>query len=358
MMPWTRRRVLEQRIAELERRDSSYTDVLVASLTANASGETTAFPTATAALEACSGLVGRAFASAAVSAPDAVREALTPDFLALLGRALIRRGELVALVDVRDGRLMLWPASSHDIDGSYDAWTYRLNMAGPGEQATREQLPAGAVVHVRYASDPETPWRGYGPLQVAQLAGRLSAETTAALADEASMPRGAVLPMPVDGQDPTIEALKADIKKLRGRLAFVESTKNRWHSDDTRSGARDDWMMRRIGAEPPASMVSLAEHATMEVIIACGFSPALFAATGDGTARREAFRQVLHTVVQPLARLVETELSEKLEAEVTLSFDSLFAADLSGRARAFQSLVGGGMDPAKAAALAGLMEAE
>ena len=36
----------------------------------------------------------------------------------------------------------------------------------------------------------------------------------------------------------------------------------------------------------------------------------------------------------------------------------MFASDLSGRARAFQSMVGGGMDVQKAAALAGLMEPE
>jgi len=37
-------------------------------------------------------------------------------------------------------------------------------------------------------------------------------------------------------------------------------------------------------------------------------------------------------------------------------FDALFASDLSGRVRAFQSTVAAGMDPARAAALAGLME--
>jgi hypothetical protein len=36
----------------------------------------------------------------------------------------------------------------------------------------------------------------------------------------------------------------------------------------------------------------------------------------------------------------------------------MFASDLSGRARAFQSMVGGGMDVSKAAALAGLMDAD
>ncbi|MCY4511315.1 MAG: hypothetical protein OXG35_30780 [Acidobacteria bacterium] len=38
-----------------------------------------------------------------------------------------------------------------------------------------------------------------------------------------------------------------------------------------------------------------------------------------------------------------------------MNLDRLFAADLAGRARAFQSMVGGGMDPGKAAGLAGLM---
>ena len=42
------------------RADSSYTDALIAAITANAKGQTTAFPTAVGALEAASGLVGRA----------------------------------------------------------------------------------------------------------------------------------------------------------------------------------------------------------------------------------------------------------------------------------------------------------
>lgn len=37
----------------------------------------------------------------------------------------------------------------------------------------------------------------------------------------------------------------------------------------------------------------------------------------------------------------------RLDAPIGLNLDRLFAADLSGRARAFQSLVGGGMDPAR-----------
>ena len=46
------------------------------------------------------------------------------------------------------------------------------------------------------------------------------------------------------------------------------------------------------------------------------------------------------------------------EPGLRLVWDELRASDLAGRARAFQSMVGAGMDIAKAAALPGLTEAE
>ena len=57
-----------------------------------------------------------------------------------------------------------------------------------------------------------------------------------------------------------------------------------------------------------------------------------------------------------MARVVASELAVKLDIPgLSFDFSALFASDLSGRARAFQSMVGGGMDVGKAAALAGLM---
>ena len=95
----------------------------------------------------------------------------------------------------------------------------------------------------------------------------------------------------------------------------------------------------------------------MAVLAACGVPPPLVA-PGDGTAAREAWRRFLHGTIHPLGEIVAEEASRKLGIDVGLSFDRLFASDLSGRARAFQSMVNGGMDAGKAAALAGLMEAE
>ena len=56
--------------------------------------------------------------------------------------------------------------------------------------------------------------------------------------------------------------------------------------------------------------------------------------------------------------MVEAELTEKLETPVRLDWSELRASDITGRARAFQSLVGSGMDVAKASALSGLLMPE
>ena len=86
-------------------------------------------------------------------------------------------------------------------------------------------------------------------------------------------------------------------------------------------------------------------------------SPALFDPRAAAAAR-ESWRQLLFGVVAPLARIVSHELTVKLEADVTLTFEELRGSDLAGRARALQSMVGGGMALERAATLAGLMAPE
>ena len=342
-----------------KRADSSYTDALVAVISANAGGQTTAFPTATSALESCAGLVGRAFASADITAPDYAIEALSPDTLSMIGRALIRRGEILFEVDVSMGQVRLMPAASHDVDGDPDprTWRYRLNLGGPDLQITRENLGSESVIHIQYAKDPETPWRGVSPLSVAQLAGRLSAETSAALADEMSGPRGSFLPLPSkDGIDATTTALKGDIKTARGGMLTVESMGANWNAGA--DAPKGDWSQIRFGAMPPDSLVKLLGAASIEVMSACGLSADLWL-PGDGTGKRESWRQALHGVIAPLGRIVENELRRKLNApELSLSWQELMASDLQGRARSFQSMINGGMEIGKAAALSGLLMPE
>ena len=185
---------------------------------------------------------------------------------------------------------------------------------------------------------------------MAALAGRLSAETVRALGDESSGPVGRLLGIPVDGQDATVEGLKADIKNAAGRVALLET--GDWGNAGGDTSV--DLDTKRFGAEPPASLVDLVDVSSREIYAACGFNTALWGGS-QAASVREAWRLALFGVLSPLGRLVEAELKDKLDDEVSLSWQELRASDLSGRARAFQSMVGGGMDISKAIAVAGLM---
>ena len=347
--PWKRR----------ETRASTYEDALIDLLVGQAEGGQGPSATATAALEAASGIVARAFAAAETSGPVEYIEALTPDCLGMIGRALIRRGDVLFLIEVSRGELGLIPASEWDVEGGYHpaTWSYRLTLAGPTRQLVMRNVPAERVLHFRYAADPARPWYGVGPIQSAALSGKLSARTLNALADESGSMVGYVAPMPKDGQDSTVTQLRRDLRNSKGKTHLVESMSTGWAADDTRTRPARDWMRQRWGPEPPAAMIELQREATREVLAACGLSPALFDAKA-AAASREAYRQALHGTIAPLGRKVQAELAGKLDADIGLSFDSLFAADIMGRARAFNSLVGGGMSPAHAAGIVGIEATE
>ena len=333
------------------RQESGYTDVLIAALVSRAEGKSLALPSATAALEAASGTVGRGFAGCEVTGPESLTRALTPGVLEMIGRSLIRRGELVFLIDTQAGKLRLIPAETHDVTGGPypEEWEYRLTLGGPTRTMTHEFVPATSVLHFKYAADPSTPWRGNGPIAVANLAGKLSAETVNALANESSGPVGRLLGIPVDGDSATVLALKTDIAQARGRTAIIEG------GDWGASGdAKVSLKSERFGSEPPSSLVDLLNVSSREIYSACGLNAAIWG-SGDAASTREAWRLCLFSVLSPLGRLVQAELQDKLDDEVSLSWQELRASDLSGRSRAFQSMVNGGMSVTDAVAVAGLM---
>ena len=337
-----------------ERRQAGYTDGVVQALLSRASG-THADPAATAAVEAAAGALSRAFASADVTPLTPATRGITPDVLAQIGRALIVPGEIVLILAVGEGRVVMLPAAAWDVTGAADAstWRYRCDLAGPSGSTTIAR-PAEGVIHCRYSIDPARPWQGVGPLARARLSGRLSAEVEAALGDEAGGTRGYVLPIPSDGQDDSVSDLRRDIGTLQGKTALVETAMAGW-GDGRMAAPRGDYQPQRLGANPPASLATLRSDAAQAVLSACGV-PVELVTPGDGTGQREAWRRFLHGCVQPLAACVATELAAKLDTPtLSLSFDKLFASDLSGRARAFQSMVGGGMAVDQAAGLAGLL---
>ena len=358
-MRWPWQRQAETRGA------APYTDAIVSAILARAGGGGSADAGTTGAVEAAASLAARAFASAKLT-PEA--PGVTPLVLSTIGREIVRRGECLFVIDVDADGLRLWPSNSWDITGGVapQSWTYRVDLAAP--DSTRSVVaPAAGVVHVRAYVEPSAPWRGISPLTGAASTARLLAETEAALADESSGARGYVLPMPQgpagddeeDGEtaDPLAD-LQRDIGALKGKTVLVETAAAGW--GEGRSAApQADWKPRRIGADPPDSLRQLRLDAEMTVLGASGTPVELIAAKSDGAAVREAWRRYAHAFLQPVGQIVAAELADKLERPgLALDFSALFASDIAGRARAFSSMVNGGMDVDKAAALSGLLAGE
>ena len=72
-----------------------------------------------------------------------------------------------------------------------------------------------------------------------------------------------------------------------------------------------------------------------------------------GPSQREAWRQLLAGTVEPLARLIEAEVSRVLESSVSLRFDKLAGVDAAGRARAVHVLAQAGVPQDDALAMVG-----
>lgn len=137
--PWQRR----------ETRAASFTDAVTQALLAEASG-TTGYETTVAIVEACAGWWSRAFAAATVTPTSTTARSLTPLVLSQIGRDLL-------VVE-------LYPLAQFEIVGTRSSWDYQVEVEQPDGTATTGRLPGEQVIHLRYAVDPERPWKGLGPL--------------------------------------------------------------------------------------------------------------------------------------------------------------------------------------------------
>ena len=336
-----------------------FSDAVVRLLETQAAG-TAADAGGTAALEAASGALRRAFASAKVQGDSMVKATVTPKYLAQVGRDLIRSGDSLHVIKVeRTGRVRLLPASDWHFEGSGDpdSWTVRATYYGPSDSTTK-YVPFSGVVFLTWGSTPGQPYIGTAPMQWANLTSRLLGQTERSLADEMSGPLAQILTIPADGGDgedtDPLAMLKADIARARGKAILLETTQA-GYGDGRSAAPQRDWRPTRLGPMPPESMALIRDAAFNSVLAATGTPPALFI-DSDGASQREALRRWHFNVVLPMARLLEAELSEKLEADVGLHFDN-YALDLVGRSNAFAKLKDSGYSAQQAEDITGLMVA-
>ena len=336
-----------------------YTEIISRLIEAQAAG-TTQQASATAAVEASAGALSRAFMGATVEGPADVAEAVSPRCLAQIGRDLVRVGESLHVIRYMGGKLRLIPCSTWYWEGDADpsTWLATCTAYGPSGSSTW-RVGMDSVVFVAWGSPTARPYHGLSPSSWSADTSRLMANAERSLANEAGGPVAQLLPVPLDGGDgdgdtDPLAALKADIGKARGGAMLVETTAAGW-SEGAVAAPRADWKQSRLGPMPPDSMVKLADSAFSRVLAAAGVPPSLFVDDADGTAQREGLRRYHMGVVVPLARLLETELSEKLGAAVRLKFDR-YPMDMVSRAQTFAKLAAvEGVTPELALELSGMV---
>ena len=325
----------------------SYTDQVIARMLTASAG--VGDGGALAAIETAARWWGFGLASATVKPSNIALNAITPGLLDTIGRALCRSGESLHVIAVRNGRVMLTPTASWTVGGSDDpaTWLYRCDLCGPDSTRT-VTLPSASVLHVRYAPHPSRPWTGRSPVMLAMDTARAAGLLETATAGELNFSQKQVLsPRRNPGDYAPVDTLGPEtIQKIVDAFsAHVSSDAFVIPADVTAT---------RLGPEPPDSFPLLRDRLENSLLALHGLPPALLASRGTGTAMREAFRQVLHSLLKPLGALVVEELREKLHPDAALDFSALRAGDIAGTARAFNSLTTAGLTPAAAAAAVGL----
>ena len=335
-----------------EHRNAPYTDAITTQILANAQGTgTEPNPKNTGAASLAAAVVARAFASADVKGIE-----IDSSLLADIGFDLVIRGE--SLIVKYKGNLVR--PSHWDVQGRspvQDDWMYKVQLPGPDE-SIKTNYSGRMVAHPRWNADPVRPWVGVPPMDRMPNMGKLLAQLEEATANEATCPTGYLVTIPTDGQDDTINDLKEDIGTLKGNVALMETTQGGWGRGPYGSPAAD-WKPQRIGPAPPVSIAELLRLSQMTVLAHLGI-PIELITSSDGTGQREAWRRCLHSTLQPLSKIVGDQLSRLSMGNLSVTFDfhKLFASDITGRSRAFNSMVQGGMDIAQAAAQSGLLQAD
>ncbi len=329
------------------RAELDYTDKVIEYIERQAAG-LNADPTALMLVAACAGIWERCIAAATVEPASGALAGVTPQMLALAGRDLALRGNSIWAIQVTPaGQVLLVPASSFDIAGGPDpaSWRYSLDLAGPSLSGTRV-YERDSVLHFRLQADAREPWRGASPLQSARLGFDLAAALEKAMRDETRLPVSRIVTVS-GGRSESVDELSAKIAEGGVATTDVEGA--------SPSG------LHRIQASPSETAKALRSDLGEEICAAFGASPVLFAAQGDGSGQREAWRRFWAGTIAPVGRIIEAELQAQLDPAATVHFRDMRASDedgmsraISRRAAAYKTFRDAGIEDAEARRLAGL----
>ena len=339
-----------------KRQDSSdYTDAVLAYLTSISTDGVNPRADISSGAEMAAGIISRSFLNCEIRGSEVFNKKMLYEIsrdLILYGASLWTpvRGEWT--------RAAYW-----NIKGGINrsSWKYQVDFHGPSTTDTlysKHGLNHDDVFHCIYSSIPGRVWEGNSPIRRSIEIANMLSLAEKKTKEEFNATVAALIPAPLqvkEGDADPYREIKMLLSKLGGRSTIVENFAGGMGNADNRTGG-EGWNQKRIGPSPPQGIVEVLKYGQNSVAQLMGIPAALINGEAAGPALREANRQFLYSTIKPLARLVEYEWHRTSMEKIKINCDPIMASDLSGRARAFQSLVGGGMEIEKAAGLAGLME--
>lgn len=309
-----------------------------------------------AALETAAGVWARAFLSASVSPSNFATDTLNGIVLSQIARSMCVRGESVFLITPNG----LMEVGTFDIKGgpNEESWQYSCDLAGPSMTRT-VKVGSESVIHCRYATHPSRPWRGLSPLRMADQTRDLAGRLERGLTWEANSPVGTIIFSGNAQSDASVADelregnLGASNPRREGPLKILDAfsrlkggmiVANTNRDDGTSFGvANDPPTTERVGMRPQPEVTELRKSVYQSVLSACGVHPALAGETSAG-ALREGWRVVLHGTLTPVSKIIANECGRKLGVPgLQINFHELYAADVTGRARALKGMVEAGI---------------
>ena len=283
--------------------------------------------------------------------------ALTPLTLSMMAWQVIAYGNAVYRISINPntGAVRLNPVSAYEVaTGGVvpESWMYSIEQERPGNgEPLKSTVPYDGIVHVRYLPHPSTPWQGVSQLVAAGVSAEVLANIERSLKlrclhprREHNAPEGRDIG---HGHRPNQERTH---QRQGAALVLVETTRG---FAGTNGEPSEDWVQKRFGAMVPPANLALREASALWILEAMGVPASLH--TSQGRALREAYLQFFTGTLEPIASLMEAELSEKLERKITLYFPAAaFESDMSQRGRTFSSMVKDGLDVDYAAGIVGL----
>lgn len=347
---------------EAEKRDLNYTELRLVEAASIAAGNVISAG-ATDAVTTAKGLYAAAIASCEVLGSPRSKEALTPEILSCIGRELVDPGQSAFYISTSMGKIKLIRATIHEVRGDFDpdTWSYFLNLATPSGFKS-VTVPSRGMIHIRFASDPQRPWRGIGPVAQAAASGKLLSGLERMLGNELSWPSGWLLQVPsgslgADASEEKSAALGAILGKVKaqdGASVMIHSRAEAVEYGD-KMMARSDIKKIRVGAEGDQWLVQLRMQVHSSFLAALGVPEALGGGAESATNSREQYRSWLFSRVLPIAKQISYELAKKLnDPGLTLDLGLLRAGDLQGTARAAKSFNDAGFSKSEIVHILGL----